>query len=193
MAGHPKKGLRTKARLIFLDESGFSERPSVRRTWAPKGETPIIRSTGSWQVRSVTGAIGCTPRGQKPRLFFKFSRRTITAPEVIRFLHQLRRHTRGKVILLWDGLPGHRAKLVQRFVIANRSWLTTERFPAYAPELNPVEYLWAAVKTKDTANCSPTTLADMDRRIRHGVRRLRRQPNVLTGCLRASGLFTKLS
>lgn len=177
--------------MIFLDESGFSERPTVRRTWAPRGKTPIIRSTGSWQVRSVTGAIGCTPRGTRPRLYFKFSPRTITAPEVIRFLRQLRRHTRGNVILLWDGLPGHRAKVVQHFKAANRSWLTTERFPAYAPELNPVEYLWSALKTRDTANCSPHTLADLDRRIRHGVRRLRRRSDVLTGCLRASGLFTK--
>lgn len=144
-------------------------------------------------MRSVTGAIGCTPHGQQPRLFFKFSRGTVTAPEVIRFLQQLRRHTRGRVIVLWDGLPGHRAKVVQNFIVANRSWLTTYRFPAYAPELNPVEYLWSALKTRDTANCSPDTLADLDRRIRHGVRRLRGRPDVLAGCLKAAGLFTKRS
>jgi len=151
----------------------------------------MILSTGSWKVRSVTGAIGCRPHGQQPRFFIKFSRRTVTAPEVIRFLEQLRRHTRGKVIILWDGLASHRAKAVDRFRCANRAWLRTERFPAYAPELNPVEYLWAALKTRGTANCSPDTLADLDRRIRNGVRRLRRRLDILRGCLTASGLFTK--
>jgi putative transposase len=74
---------------------------------------------------------------------------------------------------------------------ANRCWLTVERFPAYAPELNPAEYLWAALKAKDAANYCPPATPDLDRRIRQGVRRLRRHPTLLAGCPRASGLFTK--
>lgn len=143
-------------------------------------------------MRSVTGALLTTPRGKRPRLFFRFSPRTITAPEVIRFLRHLRRHVRGRVILLWDGLPPHRAKIVWNFIAANHSWLTVERFPAYAPELNPQEYVWAALKTKDTANVCPENLIDVDRRIRAGVRRLRRLSGVLRGCLQASKLFTNV-
>ena len=152
----------------------------------------MILSTGSWKVRSVTGALLTTPRGRRPRLFFRFSPRTITAPEVIRFLKHLRRHVRGRIILLWDGLPSHRAKMVGNFMAVNRYWLAVERFPAYAPELNPQEYVWAALKTKDTANVCPENLADIDRRLRAGVQRLRRSSDVLAGCLQASKLFTKV-
>ena len=68
LAEDPKKGAKNKARLAFMDESGVSERPTVRRTWAPIGETPVIASTGSWSVRSVIGAIVCSPTGRNRRI-----------------------------------------------------------------------------------------------------------------------------
>ena len=66
---------------------------------------------------------------------------------------------RKHVVLLWDGLPAHKAKVVQTFIKENASWLTVHRFPAYSPELNPQEYLWSAVKRKDMGNyCAKDSL-----------------------------------
>ena len=62
---------------------------------------------------------------------------------------ELRTHGRGKLILIIDRLPAHRAKTTIQFLKTQRDWLTIEWFPGYAPELNPVEYLWAALKRKD--------------------------------------------
>jgi len=59
------------------------------------------------------------------------------------FLEHLLRHLPGKLLVIWDGLPGHRSRLVKDFVAAQQGRLELERLTAYAPELNPVEYLWA--------------------------------------------------
>lgn len=96
-------------------------------------------------------------------------------------------------MLLWDGLPAHRGRRVRDVLRGQKVWLRVERFPAYAPELNPVEYLWSSSKRKDLANRCPTDIREMDAALRQSARRLRRHPAVLRGFLKASGLFPEMS
>lgn len=173
----------------FLDESGVSDRPTVRKTWAPRGKTPLIKSAGGWKVRSITGSIICTPSGKKPKLYLRITSGTIRHPEFIRFLKHLRRHVHKPLILLVDRLSVHKAKAVHKFVRSQRHWLSLEWFPAYAPELNPVEYLWSASKRKDFANACSKTISELKGRIHRSARRIRRKRNILTGFLKASKLF----
>lgn len=153
--------------------------------------TPIIRSTGSWQVRSVVGVILCAPDGRRTRLCLRIFKGTVRSPHVVRCLKELRRHLRGRLILLWDGLGAHRSKETTAFLATQQYWLEAKRFPAYAPELNPVEYFWSAMKRKDLANVCPDSLKDLDGRIRNAGKRMRRRPDLLRGFLNASGLFNK--
>jgi len=88
-----------------------------------------------------------------------------------------------------DRLAVHRSKESTVFLKEQRRWLIVEWFPAYAPELNPIEYLWSASKRKDFANFCPDTMADLDQRIRRSMKRIRRKPNILKGFLKASSLF----
>lgn len=189
MASHPKKGQKTRSVIGFLDESGVSERPTVRRTWSPKGITPIIRSTGNWQTFSVIGVLACTPKGQKPKLYLRIFKHSIHDTEVICFLKELRRHIKRKMILVWDGLMAHRSKQTIDFLKTQKTWLTMERFPAYAPELNPVEYVWSNGKRKELANFCPNDTWIFKKQIRKCVRRLQRNPEILNGFLRASTLY----
>lgn len=190
LSRHPKKGRRLGAWLAFLDESGVTERPSIHRSWNRRGKTPIIRATGNtYRKRSISAVILCSPEGKKPRLLFRICRKNVDAEEAIRSVVQLKRHVRRPVILLWDGLPAHRSVRVRERIAQENDWLTMERLPAYAPDLNPVEYLWAAVKRKDLGNYTPQTIQDLDGKIRRAIKRMRRRPDILTGCLRASGLF----
>lgn len=187
-----KKGAKNLgARLGFWDESGISQKPSVRRTWAPKGHTPLIFSPGSGKSRSVVGLITATPYGRKPKLFLRIFPRTIRSGEVIRTLKELRRHTPGILVLIWDGLKAHTSQATRRFLKTQRSWLRVYRFPAYAPELNPTEYLWSCGKNKDFAHLYVDTMDDLDIHIRKYKRRIRRQPDLLTGFLKKSSLFSK--
>lgn len=131
-------------------------------------------------------------RTRRSRFLLRMHREAVRAPVVRRMLRELRRHTRGRVILLWDRLPAHRAGVVHAVLKEFRAWLTVAWLPAYAPELNPVERVWSILKRKDLGNAVPDTIEDLARRVRRGVQRIRRSPGVLRGCLRASGLFPGL-
>ena len=167
----------------------MSERPTVRRTWAVKGRTPVVKSSGSWKNLSLMGTLVCTAGGRKPKLFLKSRPGAVNADVVLVYLKELRRHLRGrKLLLFWDGLPAHRAKIVQKFLEAHQARIRAVRFPAYAPELNPPEYLWSALKSKDLANLEPE-LRVVSRAVGKGYRRIRRRPDLLKGFLKASKLF----
>jgi transposase len=88
------------------------------------------------------------------------------------------RPLRGRVMVRWDELPAPRSGQTREYLEANRSWLRVERLPAYAPELNPVEDLWACITNRATANYSPDTLAELDGQFRTGLRPLRRQTDL---------------
>jgi len=74
-------------------------------------------------------------------LYTRFRKENFAAVDVADFLRRLLRHLRGPVILLWDGAPIHRGGPFRQVQEAFPR-LHLERFPAYAPELNPVEWLW---------------------------------------------------
>lgn len=163
----------------------------MRRTWAPKGRTPVITSTGSWRSRSVIGIITCMSHGRKPKLCLRIFKHSITYPDIIRCLKEFRRHVKGRIILVWDGLPSHKAGATVSFLKSQKHWLTVKRFPAYAPELNPVEYLWSASKSKDLAGLYVNTIDDMDIHIKNSKRRFQRHPALFAGFLQESRLFKK--
>lgn len=172
----------------FQDESGLSERPFVHTTWAPKGKTPIVRAAGSWKKLTLSGVIITDPKGDKPHLFLRSIAGNMNTLETLRLLKDLKRHMRGeKLLLIWDGLPAHRAKIVQEYVKTQKHWLKIARFPSYAPEVNPIEYLWGAMKKKYLANLSPDLVS-----IGRALRRCRKKVSdraLLRGFLRASGLY----
>jgi transposase len=106
----------------------------------------------------------------------------------VHFIDSLRREFDGNVILIWDGLPAHRSELVNEYV-KKQDWLTVVRLPAYAPELNPVEYLWSAMKTKYTANVSEDTIESLSNRIERAYNRYHSETQTLRGFLKASSLW----
>ena len=140
MADTQKKGLRSKNTFGFLDETGFSDRAIARYTWAKRGKTPVIPSKGGWKTRTVIGTLLCKANGERPRLVFTLQKKSVRAFHVVRYLDKLKKHFRGKKLTLFmDGLPAHRAKVVKQWIKENQSWLEVHRFPAYAPEYNPIE------------------------------------------------------
>jgi transposase len=189
LAPDKKGALRQRATLVFVDESGFSERPSIRRTWAKKGATPILKLPFNWKRLSAIGALSATPGGRRVRLFLSLRPGSVKSLIAIEFLRNLRRHLPGRVILLWDRLAAHRSKLTQDFIHSMSSWLTAEFLPPYAPELNPVEPLWSYLSATQLANYSPDGLADLAKQVRAGTRRLRRQHDNGRCFLKHSGLF----
>jgi len=192
LAPDQKGALKTGATLVFWDEAGFSQRPSVRRTWAPKGRTPVLRQPFNWKRLSSIGMIAYHPATGKGRVLFSLGPGNVASEWVLRGLRSLRRHLRGPVILLWDGLPAHRSTLTRRYLERQRHWLRVEPLPAYAPELNPVEALWANLSARELANLCPETLSELTLHVQRGVRRIRRHGDLTLAFLKHSGLFEEL-
>lgn len=189
MGTNKKRARESNATIVFLDESGITHRPSVRRTWSPRGVTPVIRHRFNWERLNTIGVIACKPDGSKPKLFMHMQRTSIKKESIVVFIDALHMEISGRVVLLWDGLPAHRSLVVKDHIERNKDWLTVERLPAYAPELNPVEYVWSAVKGKDVANLCSDNLSEIEAKLHQARERMNDSSSILHGCLRASTLF----
>ena len=75
-------------------------------------------------------------------------------------------------MLIWDGLPAHRSKAMTTWLASQRHWLTIERLPGYAHDLNPMELVWGNVKSTELANLCPDTLDEADTAAHTGLRRI---------------------
>lgn len=189
LAPSKKNARRLKAWIGFLDETGFSQRPPVRATWAPRGQTPLLRETFNWKRLSGIGLVLVSPRGRRLRWFLSFHNGSVRSDQIVRFLGSLRRHRRHRVILLWDGLPAHRSAAVKQAMRGYRSWLEVKRLPAYAPELNPVEPFWDYLDDTQLANTPAEDLLEIRQRVRRGLSQVRRKPTLGRGFLKYTGLF----
>src|SRR5436190_1288005 len=143
-----KKAEREGRTLVWVDESAFYLLPAVVRTWAPRGETPIVRAFLTRDHLAVIS--GLTPAG---RLLLQVRRQAFKGPDVVRFLRHLLRHLPGKLLVLWDGAPIHRAQPVRDFLAAGgAARIYLEQLPSYAPELNPDEGIWGYLKQVELRN-----------------------------------------
>ena len=177
--------------LGYEDESGISEKPVVRKTWAIKGQTPTIASSGSWKSLTMAGLLMFTPKGNNPRIFFRLQPGSMDEHDFIDFLKDIKTELkRKKLLLIWDGLPAHRSKLVTDYIKSQKSWLRVERYPAYAPELSPVELIWSPMKTKDLAHIPPKGLKHLKRLVHKSFRRIKADKKLIKNCLRKVGVLS---
>lgn len=159
----------------------------IRRTWAPRGQTPVLRTKGGWRRVSALGALAYSAGRHAPRLLIHFTRRAFRAEDVLRFVIHLARHLRGRIVLVWDNLAAHKSRLVKRW-LEKHPRLRIEYLPPYAPELNPVEGLWAWLKGTQLANVCEDDLHPILARVRTAKRNLRRRPRLLRSFLAKAGL-----
>src|SRR5262249_44526678 len=142
------------AHLVFLDESGFQLTPSVRRTWAPRGQTPVLHAWDRRDRISAISGITVSPKNRTLNLYFDLLPDNANArgEDVVDFLRHLKTHLGGPLTILWDGSRIHdRSRVVQQFLAAHPD-IRTERLPAYAPEMNPDELVWAWTKYSRLGN-----------------------------------------
>jgi transposase len=112
--------------------------------------------------------------------YFRLYRGTIRGPQAVDFLRCLLRQIPGKLLVIWDGLAVHRSRCVASFVEQSADRLALEPLPAYAPELNPVEYLWSYLKQHEIPNLCPANLPSLNWLARRALRRIRARPHLIT-------------
>lgn len=135
-----------------------------RRTWAPRGETPVQRAWDRYDRLSVIGAVALSPTRRHISTPFRIYERNIRTDEVVAFVKQLRRHCRRPMIICWDRWPVHRSA-AKRLAVSRLKNIKIEWLPAYAPELNPVEPRWCHTKHGDLANFVPDDTSHLKRNV----------------------------
>jgi transposase len=156
----------------------------VVRTYAPVGQTPILRE---WWTRDHLSAISAiSPEG---KLYFSCQDHALNSEDVIAFLEHLLREVPGRMVIMWDGSPIHRSQVIKEFLAKGAAQrIHLERLPAYAPELNPDEGLWAQLKGVELRNVCCGHIPQLRCELRDAVKRVRRKPRLIQGYFNGAGL-----
>ena len=169
---------------MFVDEAGFYLLPAGVWTYAPRGQTPILRVPLTRDHLAAISAI--TPEG---KLYMMVQDGTFKGPAIVRFLQHLLRHIPGKLLIIWDGLPAHRSQAVKDFLAQGAAQrIHLEQLPGYAPDLNPDEGIWRYLKYVEMKNLCCQTLDDLRDELRKATVRLRHKTDVILSCFKLARL-----
>jgi hypothetical protein len=171
---------------VFLDESGFMLTPTVRRTLAPRGETPILNSWDRHDRISAISAVTVSPPRRRVGLYFRLLPDDVHVhgEDTVEFLRAMRRRLPVPMTVLWDrGNVHDRSKAVRAFLAENPA-VETEKFPGYAPETNPDEGVWGYTKYGRLANFAPEDTAELRSALVAELERLHRRPKLLASFIR---------
>ncbi len=171
--------------LAFVDESGFMMTPTIRRTFAPRGSTPVNKVFNPHGRISVSGAITISPKRTRVGLHYYMLTDNVSfrGPNVIEFLKHLRNQICGPITIIWDQIIIHSSDVVLGYLRTVPD-IITECFPPYAPELNPVDRAWFYLKYNRLANYTPATMAKLRRAVKSEIKRLQSKPDLLRSFIR---------
>ncbi|MEU8437098.1 transposase [Streptomyces sp. NPDC029216] len=170
-------------------------KPGNGRTWSRRGRTPLVRVTGKGSGRVLMAGMICVRRAAA-RLIYRTQtyrgqtgeKKGFQAREFADLLTSARRQLDGApLIVVWDNASTHHAKALREFCDRNSDWLAIVKLPPYAPDLNPVEGVWAHLK-KSLANLAPRTIDDLTPLLKNRLRGIRRRPEILDGFIAKTGL-----
>jgi len=155
------------AHVVFLDESGFMLTPTVRRTWAPQGDTPLL---SCWDRRDRLSAISCitlSPQRSRTNFYFTLLPENVNtnAQHIVDFLRDLKQELGGPYTVIWDGSNIHSRSKVVKAYLAKHPEIVAETLPGYAPELNPDEGVWGWTKYGRLANLAAANTTELQERI----------------------------
>ncbi|GIM90147.1 transposase [Paractinoplanes toevensis] len=194
MAGAKRVAARSGAWICFADECGQTLRAHKATTWAPRGVTPVVKVTAAGNVRVSVAGLVCYRPGRRSRLIYramvhgkrKGTPKGFREADFVRLLDAAHQRLQAPIVLVWDNLSAHRSARM-RAMIASRPWLRVYQLPAYAPELNPVEKVWSAMK-RSLANLPARTAGQLHTAVKNRLKRMQYRPGLIDGYLAATGL-----
>jgi hypothetical protein len=134
--------------------------PTVRRTWAPRGQTPIHSSWDRHDRLSVTGAITLSPVHKRLGFYFSMRPYNLTGDDLFACVQQLRGHRKRPLLIIWDRVSGHKKAARLLHALYGKRVHVAE-LPASAPDLNVVDHAWGHTKYGEMANFIPRDLDDL--------------------------------
>lgn len=166
--------------------------PLVRRTWSARGHTPVLHQRGRCHQKvSAIAAICIMPGRDRLALYFRLHPdANVNAELAMDFLEHLQHQLRTPIVLIWDSFQAHKGALINECVLPRSAHL--EYLPPYAPELNPVEYLWSWLKTNPLANDPAPDLDTLAHRTRRAAYCVQHRQDLLRSFFRHTGLPLRL-
>jgi transposase len=180
---YPRLRARAKrqgADIFFLDEAGVRSDQVLGRTWAPRGETPEVPTSGQRQSVNAISAVNALGA-----FWFVVYTGMFNAGRFVEFLKSFMKGRRRKVFLVLDGHPSHKAKLVFKYVESLAGKLELHFLPAYAPELNPDEFVWNHLKRQGTSKKPLKKGESLRRRVEDDLMTIKRKPTLVRAFFRA--------
>jgi transposase len=171
---------RRRAMIFFLDEAGIRSDSSLGRTWAPRGQTPVVPVSGQRQAVNAISAVN-----ERGGFWYATFTGRFNAGVFAGFLGKFLRHRRRPVFLIVDGHPAHRAKAVERFVLSTRGRLELYFLPGYSPDLNPDESVWAHIKTHGLSKRPLLRNESLRERVDSDLAAIRSRPALVRSFFRA--------
>lgn len=176
--------------IVLADETGFAMNPSVKKTWAPVGKTPVVvyRNRHHRKV-SVLGALAYEPKRDTIEAVLDFHPDAyVRSGQAAAFVHRLLAEYPGRRIdLIWDNLNAHRSKLVKELLLDHPN-LHLHYLPPYAPDLNPAEMLWCLSKYHRMANHAIDNVPQLHAEAERVIGDVAAQPKLLRACFKHAGL-----
>jgi transposase len=181
---------RREAHLAFVDETGFMLSPTVRRTFAPRGKTPVVRVADPHARISVIGAITVDPRRERVGLVYNTlgDNANFRGPAIAYYVQKLHKAIGGDPLtILWDRIKIHACEEVER-CLKRAAGVVIEPFPSYAPKLNPADGIWGYVKHGRLPNYTPSDLDLLRTAITAELDQLREEEDLLRSFIRHTKL-----
>lgn len=178
-----------EAHLAFVDETGFMLSPTVRRTFVPRGKTPVVRVADPHARISVIGAITVDPRRERVGLVYNMlgDNANFRGPAIAYFVQMLHKAIGGPLTILWDRITIHSCDEVER-CLRRASGVVVEPFPPYAPKINPADGIWGYVKHGRLPNYTPPDLDFLRHTVTAELDRLREEEQLLRSFIRHTKL-----
>lgn len=166
--------------------------PTLRRTYSPRGQRPILKTADQHGRISTACAITISPTSQRANIYFQMlaDNANYTGQSIAEFLSLLCDTLRGPVIVVWDCIPIHSAKPV-RAVLREKRKVYLRMLPKYAPELNPADKVWAHVKYARLANYAPPDLVQLRNTVKSELLAIKKRTGLLHSFVRQAGLDLK--
>ena len=185
----------TGAYICFEDEAGQSLRPPRARTRARRGCTPVVRVSGKGSGRVSVAGLVCLRPGARSRLYYRMrihrgrkgERRSMSEADYAGLITAAHQQLHAPVILIWDNLNTHVSTVMRVFTDGHRDWLTVVQLPAYAPDLNPAEGVWANMKN-GLGNLAASNVDQLTAIVRNRLKRIQYRPVLIDGFLGQTGL-----
>ncbi|MEV0151933.1 MULTISPECIES: transposase [unclassified Nonomuraea] len=194
LAGGKRTAADLDAWLCFQDEAGQGLRPPKGRSWGRRGVTPVVTVSGSGSGTVMIAGLIATKPGHVPRLIYRIrlrrgrkgERKSFSETDYAGLLDAAHQQLGGPIVLVWDNLNTHLSARM-RELVERRAWLTVIQLPFYAPELNPVEAVWAHLKRSRAKK----TLNELARLIKTRLKEVQYRPELISGFIAKTGLDLK--